>query len=172
MMRLKKDYYLAKCCLPQEGDEIIGFLKFGSTTVSIHQAGCANLDKVEPARLVTLTWSEIKDESEIVDLLKDKIYLKLDADDFKVLAHHRKMGCDYAAVVAKATLIDRKTVFDCHRKLRDAGLIVRVQPKMIQYRKNIVKNKWIKHRNHTYYEITDKGINYLEYYESSISGEV
>jgi (p)ppGpp synthase/HD superfamily hydrolase len=61
-----------------------------------------------------------------------------------------------------AVKIDRATVFKRHRKLRDLKLLARVQPKMIQYRKNIVDNKWIKHRNHTYYEITARGSKILE----------
>jgi predicted transcriptional regulator len=75
------------------------------------------------------------------------------------------MGVDYAAVVAKCLNIDRATVFKRHRKLRDLKLLARVQPRMIQYRKNIVDNKWIKHRNHTYYEITDKGRETIKIYD-------
>ena len=46
----------------------------------------------------------------------------------------------------------------------------RVEPLMIRYRKNIVKGKWIKHRNHTYYELTEKGRKYLAHHES-IAGQ-
>ena len=87
----------------------------------------------------------------------------LDDIDIKILDHHAKMGVDYAAVVAKSIIVDRATVFERHNKLKDMKLLARVRPKMIQYRKNIVRNKWIKHRNHTYYEITDKGREVLDF---------
>jgi len=37
----------------------------------------------------------------------------------------------------------------------------------MQYRKGIVDNKWVKHRNHTYYKLTEKGTKYLDYFEKS-----
>jgi predicted transcriptional regulator len=45
------------------------------------------------------------------------------------------------------------------------GALKRVEKLMIQYRKNIVKGKWIKHRNHTYYELTPKGERWIEGFE-------
>ena len=77
------------------------------------------------------------------------------------------MGNDYAAVTANMTRLPRATVFERHKKLRDLKLLKRVKPLMIQYRKNIVNNKWIKHRNHTYYEITPKGSEFLKYYKDN-----
>jgi predicted transcriptional regulator len=52
-----------------------------------------------------------------------------------------------------------------HRKLRELGSLKRVEKRMIQYRKNIVKGKWIKHRNHTYYELTLKGEDWISQFE-------
>ena len=99
-----------------------------------------------------------------INIHDDPDYRQLDEIDFKVLKHHLDFGVDYAAVVAKHTHIERAVVFDRHRKLRDLNLLVRVQPKMIQYRKNVVKGKWIKHRNHTYYELTERGKIFLDSY--------
>ncbi|MCP4582947.1 MAG: DUF2250 domain-containing protein [candidate division Zixibacteria bacterium] len=162
--RLKDDYTLAKCCAPRPGDDIAGFLKFDSTIISVHAAGCVNLAKVERDRLVALTWDEIIDNDPLPDLSIDRDYRKLDDIDFGILKHHMKMGNDYAAVVAKMTHIPRATVFERHKKLRQLNLIRRVEPVMMQYRKGIVKNKWIKHRNHTYYDITPQGILFLQWY--------
>ncbi len=162
--QLKDDYRLAKCCLPRLGDRIVGFLKADSPMISVHKVGCANLDKVADDRLVALTWIEITKEGVDENLSLDAEYKTLDEIDFKILRHHETMGVDYAAVVAKMQLLARVTVFERHKKLRDLKLLKRVRPKMIQYRKNIVKNKWIKHRNHTYYEITSKGCRFLKYY--------
>ena len=85
--------------------------------------------------------------------------------DFAGLKHHLDYGFDYSLVLAKKLNIDKQEAFNLHKKLRELGLIERVEPKIIQYRKGIVDNKWIKHRNHTYYNLTDKGTKYLEYSE-------
>lgn len=161
---LKDDYRLANCCNPQPPDNIIGFLKFDSPIISVHKQDCINLEKVEPARLVALTWDEITKPEIEKQVCDDPEYRKLDEIDFRILKHHKDMGRDYAAVVAKMTRIPRATVFDRHKKLRDLKLLVRVEPVMMQYRKGIVKNKWIKHRNHTYYELTPRGLEYIEFY--------
>ena len=115
-----------------------------------------------------MTWEEILVEDDEHTPAHDPDFKLLDETDFMILKHHSVMGVDYAAVVAKSLGIDRATVFKRHRKLRDLELLVRVQPKMIQYRKGIVKNKWIKHRNHTYYEITEKGRQLLQIKEGNI----
>ena len=60
--------------------------------------------------------------------------------------------------------LDKQTVFDRHRKLREMGLLERVTATMVRYRKGIVDNKWIKHRNHTYFDLTDRGRKYLHHY--------
>ncbi|MCD6163429.1 MAG: DUF2250 domain-containing protein [candidate division Zixibacteria bacterium] len=167
MPPLKADYRLAKCCKPVVDDEIVGFLKIDSPIISVHRADCINLAKVAKERLVTLTWNEIIEENSKPDLLLNPEYTALDDIDFKVLNHHQVMGNDYAAVTAQMTRIPRATVFERYKKLRDLKLLKRVQPVMIRYRKNIVNNKWIKHRNHTYYEITPKGSEFLEHYEDN-----
>ena len=163
---LKDDYRLAKCCSPTADNQIVGFLKIDSPVISIHKTGCVNLEKVASDRLVSLTWDEITNNEVKSDLATDSDLQKLDETDFKILKHHQVMGNDYAAVVAKMTLIPRATVFERHKKLRDLKLLKRVEPKMIQYRKGIARNKWIKHRNHTYYELTVKGTEFVDYYFS------
>ncbi len=163
---LKDDYCLAKCCSPTVTNQVIGFLKIDSPVISVHKRGCVNLEKVASARLVGLTWDEITNNEVKSDLATDSDFQKLDGTDFKVLKHHQVMGNDYAAVVAKMIGIERSIVFERHKKLRDLKLLKRVEPKMIQYRKGIAKNKWIKHRNHTYYELTAKGIEFTDYYFS------
>lgn len=160
-LRIKEDFRTARCCGPQPSDEIRGFLKPDSGLISVHKAGCGNLRSIQPERLVKLTWEEILVEDDEHTPADDPVFGLLDETDFKILKHHATMGVDYAAVVAKSLGLDRATIFERHRKLRDLGLLVRVQPKMIQYRKGIVKNKWIKHRNHTYYEMTEKGLKLL-----------
>lgn len=168
-LRIREDFRIARCCGPEPSDEIKGFLKPDSGLISVHKASCGNLRSIQPERLVKLTWEEILVEDKEINPADDPVFRLLDETDFKILKHHSVMGVDYAAVVAKSLDIDRATVFERHRKLRDLGLLIRVQPKMIQYRKGIVKNKWIKHRNHTYYEITEKGLKFLLMEERNIS---
>jgi (p)ppGpp synthase/HD superfamily hydrolase len=154
---IKEDYRLALCCNPTPHDKITGFLKPDSGIISVHKSGCVNLKSIEKERLIDLNWNEIINTETETDIANDPVFNELDETDIRILRHHAEMGLDYAAVVAKCTRIDRATVFKRHRKLRDLKLLGRVQPRMIQYRKNIADNKWIKHRNHTYYEITERG---------------
>ena len=152
------EYRLAKCCTPREGDKIVGFLKQDAEVFSVHRADCINIRKVPPDRLVALNWSDIAaDHGQKIPVLPRVVFEQLDATDFAILAHHRKMGVDYATVVARRTGVGREEVFARHRKLRGLGLLARVEPRMIRYRKGIVDGKWIKHRNHTYYELTTQG---------------
>ncbi len=156
-LTLKDGFRLAQCCRPGTADSITGFLKPESGLITIHKIGCGNLKSIQPERLLMLEWDEALSKETKPEQSENPVFSKLDDVDFKILAHHAKMGVDYAAVVAKSIKVDRATVFERHKKLRDLKLLARVQPKMIRYRKNIVDNKWIKHRNHTYYEITEKG---------------
>lgn len=151
-------FRLAKCCSPQEGDDIVAFLRQDQDIFSVHRADCANIRKVPPDRLVTPNWTEISAGPNRQALeIPDSLLGQLDEVDFAVLRHHREMGVDYAAVVANHLGVDRAEIFERHRKLRDLGLLRRVEPRMIRYRKGIADGKWIKHRNHTYYELTPKG---------------
>jgi (p)ppGpp synthase/HD superfamily hydrolase len=160
---IKEDFRLARCCNPKPGDEITGFLKTESGLISVHRSGCPHLRKIRPERLTSVKWDEILPEQKSKSASESLEHEKLDDIDLAILRHHAEMGVDYAAVVAKHTRIDRATVFERHRKLRNLKLLARVQPKMIRYRKGIVRNRWIKHRNHTYYELTEKGQEFLRF---------
>lgn len=164
MQWLKENYRLARCCNPAFGDSIVGFHKTDVNLISVHKKSCANLKSILSDRLLTLTWDEILFADKKPSSSHHPDYKVLDDIDFNILKHHQVMGVDYAAVVARKLNLSRQTVFERHKKLKELLLLKRVQPRMIQYRKNIVKNKWIKHRNHTYYEITPKGREFLRYY--------
>lgn len=157
--RLKEGYTKAKCCSPEPNDSITGYLSYNNVIV-VHKTSCDNLKKVEPKRLFSLVWDEILEAEESKP---DRDYSQLDDLDFQILRHHQVMGVDYSWVVAKMLNLEPKLVFERHKKLRDLRLLERVQKLMIQYRKNMVDHKWIKHRNHTYYRITPKGEGYLNF---------
>jgi hypothetical protein len=160
--KVNDGYKLARCCSPQPPERIAGYFSHNNLIV-VHRSDCPNLLKVEPERLLSLSWDEIskREKGE-----PEEDYLKLDLLDFGILRHHQEMGIDYSLVVAESLKVDLQQMFERHRKLRNMKLLRRVERVMIRYRKNIVKNKWIKHRNHTYYEITPKGRRYLEHFVS------
>ncbi len=161
--RLKEDYILSKCCTPGIGDDITGYYSYNNI-LKVHRCDCPNLNKAEPERLVKLSWDDILLSE--TDDTPDDDYTTLDITDFRILEHHARYGVDYSHVVARKLNLSKETAFERHNKLRSMGLLTRVEPRIIQYRKGIVDNKWIKHRNHTYYDLTEKGRRYLQFYQS------
>lgn len=157
---LKKGYALAECCSPAPGEPIMGYVSYDKRIV-VHKASCQNLRKIESGRQVFLSWNQILGEQEEKP---DRDYFKLEEVDFRILKHHQVMGVDYSLMVAKTLKIEPDKAFEHHRKLQGLKLLERVKKVMIQYRKGIVDNKWIKHRNHTYYRITSKGEKYLNFF--------
>lgn len=140
---------------------IVGYYSHDNL-IKVHTNNCPNLKNIEPERLVSLNWDEIVETTP--DFEPDELYRSLEAIDFKILAHHLEYGVDYAHVVARKQNISKQETFDLHKKLKELQLLERVEPKIIQYRKGIVDNKWIKHRNHTYYQLTKLGEQYIKYY--------
>ncbi len=162
-MRIKSDYALASCCHPTPDDAIIGYYSH-ERFIKVHKIGCPNLHKAEADRLIALNWQEVVDRE---DVAPDEDSHSLDELDFRILRHHRDLGVDYSLMVASVLRIDPEEVFQRHARLRAMNLLERVSPAMIRYRRHIVKGKWIKHRNHTYYDLTEKGRKYLELYLAS-----
>jgi (p)ppGpp synthase/HD superfamily hydrolase len=162
-MKLKDQYIIANCCKPTEDNQITGYYSHNNI-IKIHKNGCTSLSKAESERLMKLNWNDIKAED---DFRPGSDYSVLNELDFMILNHHNVYGVDYSLKVARMLHIDKQKIFDSHTKLRKMKLLERVKELMMQYRKGIVKNKWIKHRNHTYYKLTVKGKNYLEYYQAS-----
>jgi hypothetical protein len=160
---LKEKYTLAKCCRPVPDQEIVGYFSHDDV-IKIHRHGCSSLSKAETERLIVLQWKDILSETPAGP---DDDYIDLDKTDFAVLKHHRDYDIDYSLMVAKILALPRQEAFDRHQKLRNLGLLERVDPVMIRYRKNTVRNKWIKHRNHTYYRLTEKGSRYLDFWLSA-----
>ena len=151
--KLLDKYTLARCCSPQRADPIVGYFSFDDH-IKVHRSDCGNLAKAEPSRLVKLEWDEVLDDS---DDTPPPETTELDQTDLAILRHHRDYDIDYSLKVARMVGIDKQTAFDRHQKLRNLGLIERVEALMVQYRKKTAPNKWIKHRNHTYYRLTPKG---------------
>ncbi len=162
--KIKEDYRLSNCCSPTPENAITGYYSHDNF-IKIHRLNCANLKNIDPERLISLSWIDILSSEEEFQVGED--YDSLNEIDFKVLLHHEKYGIDYSHVLARKLHISKQEGFDLHQKLRDMLLIERVEPKIVQYRKGIVPNKWIKHRNHTYYDLTEKGKEYLKIYKKN-----
>ena len=160
-IRLKKDFSLANCCHPEPDCTITGYYSH-ENSIKIHRVACTNLQRVEQARLLILSWEEVLAETTLFEP-DETILENLGTIDYAILAHHNTYGIDYSLVVARKTNISKTEAFERHKKLRDFGLIERVEATIVQYRKGIVNNKWIKHRNHTYYNLTRLGESYLEH---------
>ena len=70
-------YQFARCCLPVPGEPIVGVVTRGKG-ISVHRADCNSLEKVEPERLLDISWNpeQIK--------LNKKTYIaavRIDVDD-------------------------------------------------------------------------------------------
>lgn len=158
-------YKIAKCCTPQEGDPITGYFKEDGT-ITVHNATCNAVQGLRTERLLKVTWHEIRTTEAAADAVPlAPEFAELDETDYFILKHHQEFGMDYSIVVAETLRVPLEEMQQRHRKLRELGGLKRVQGRVIQYRKNIVKGKWIKHRNHTYYELTPEGKTWIAAFE-------
>ena len=164
-MHQELTYKLAQCCSPEAKESIIGYFKEDGT-VTIHLSNCASVQQLRPERLLDVTWDEIHAAETPADTeTEDPTFDRLDEVDYLILKHHQEFGLDYSIVVSEMLGLPLDETQNRHRKLRELGGLKRVERRMIQYRKNIVKGKWIKHRNHTYYELTPKGERWVRSFE-------
>ena len=159
-------YKLAQCCSPEAEEAIIGYFKEDGT-VAVHRSDCASVQRLRTERLLEVTWDEIHAAETSTDTEpEDPTFDQLDEVDYLILKHHQEFGLDYSIVVSEILGLSLEETHKRHRKLRELGGLKRVEQRMIQYRKNIVKGKWIKHRNHTYYELTPKGDRWVRSFEA------
>ena len=164
-MHQELTYKLAQCCSPEAGEDIIGYFKEDGT-VAVHRSDCASVQRLRLERLLEVTWGEIHAAETPADIeTADPTFDKLNEVDYLILKHHQEFGLDYSIVVAEMLGLPLEETHKRHRKLRELGGLKRVEQRMIQYRKNIVQGKWIKHRNHTYYELTPKGDRWIRSFE-------
>ena len=157
-------YQIAKCCAPQPETPVIGYFKENGT-ITVHHAECASVQGLRTERLLKVSWQEIQAAEIPPEATLAPEFDELDETDYFVLKHHQEFGMDYSIVVAETLQIPLEEMHRRHRKLRELGGLKRVEGRIIHYRKNIVKGKWIKHRNHTYYELTPDGKTWIEAFE-------
>ena len=163
-LKIKEDYSLSKCCDPAPDDEIVGYYSH-TNIIKVHKKNCSHIAKVEQERLLKLSWKDIIVKE--AEFIPGDDFHNLEDIDFNILQHHLDYGIDYSHVVARKLNITKEEAFRRHNNLRELMLLERVKASIVQYRKGIVDNKWIKHRNHTYYQLTQKGLAYLKYYQQN-----
>lgn len=158
-------YKIAKCCTPEQDSPIIGYFKEDGT-IAVHDTSCSTVPGLRTERLLDVSWHEIH-KSQIPDTSQEipTEFAELDETDYLILKHHQELGMDYSIVVAETLRIPLEEMHQRHRKLRELRGLKRVEGRIIHYRKNIVKGKWIKHRNHTYYELTPEGKHWIDTFE-------
>ena len=157
-LRLREKYTLARCCGPRPPDPIAGYFSHNDL-VKVHHTDCPNLARADSERRLSLEWSDILEREQPPSDIDPAL---LDPLDFEILRHHKENDIDYSLMVAKVLQIKRQEAFTRHQKLRNLGLLERVDALMVRYRKNTAEHKWIKHRNHTYYRITEEGEHLLD----------
>ncbi|WP_291493860.1 DUF2250 domain-containing protein [Desulfurella sp.] len=81
--------------------------------------------------------------------------------DIEVLKYHKQKGCDYSKSLARALNIKLCEAFEVHKKLLELGYLEKVNSKFTKYKLNN-NTKIIKHRNHTYYQLSQKGKQFLK----------
>lgn len=71
---------LSRCCSPVPGDPIVGYTSRGRG-ISVHRADCINVQGVEPERLLSAEWANVKEgrfESSLTVLAEDRPQLVAD----------------------------------------------------------------------------------------------
>jgi len=86
---------------------------------------------------------------------------KLNDLEIKVLKYHKQKGCDYSKSLARALNIKLCEAFAVHKKLLSLGYLEKVSSRLTKYQVN-TKTKIVKHRNHTYYQLTQKGKQFVK----------
>jgi GTP pyrophosphokinase len=133
--------YLAKCCNPLPGEEIVGYITRGRG-VSVHSIDCPNVKNLfyNPEREVEVAWARQKDEVYQVSLLVEtadtqgmlarltEVIAKLDSNISHIEAITRDTG--HATISVVCGLRDRKHLERLMRNVRALAGVLRVDRRM------------------------------------------
>jgi guanosine-3',5'-bis(diphosphate) 3'-pyrophosphohydrolase len=133
--------YLAKCCNPLPGEEIVGYITRGRG-VSVHSTDCPNVKNLfyNPEREVEVAWARQKDEVYQVSLLVEtadtqgmlarltEVIAKLDSNISHIEAITRETG--HATISVVCGLRDRKHLERLMRNVRALSGVLRVDRRM------------------------------------------
>lgn len=96
------------------------------------------------------------------DFTSDDLNLQMadvDVIDLTILAYLKKLGPEYAKLLSRRLSLTIEESFERLQKLQKQGLITRIDRSIVKYYHRRRKN--VKHRNHTYYELTRDGEHLL-----------
>jgi len=79
--------------------------------------------------------------------------------DLTILAYLKKLGPEYAKFLARRLGLSLEESRKRLQSLEERGLIKRVERRIVKYYHR--QQKSVKHRNHTYYELTREGELFL-----------
>ncbi|ADQ07247.1 DUF2250 domain-containing protein [Caldicellulosiruptor changbaiensis] len=79
--------------------------------------------------------------------------------DLTILAYLKKLGPEYAKLLAIRLGLSLEETRKRLQSLEERGLIKRVERRIVKYYHR--RRKSVKHRNHTYYELTREGELFL-----------
>lgn len=82
-----------------------------------------------------------------------------DEADLKILSYFKSLGPDYAKLVAFRFGLPLENARARLERLESAGFIEKVEGSIVKYYHRRVKA--VKHRNHTYFQITKDGEQFL-----------
>ncbi len=85
--------------------------------------------------------------------------------ELNILKYHKIMGPDYSKLISHRFHITLQEAFDIHKRLLNIGLLEKVTAPIINYHSKDKRLKSMKHRNHTYYDLSRTGKLLLREYE-------
>ncbi len=86
---------------------------------------------------------------------------KLDDLEIAVLKYHKHKGCDYSKSLSRVLHIPLQKAFEVHKKLFELGYLEKINSRLTKYKINS-KTKITKHRNHTYYQLSQIGKQFIK----------
>jgi len=133
--------YLAKCCNPLPGEDIVGYITRGRG-VSVHSVDCPNVKNLlyNPEREVEVEWARQKDETYQVSLVVEtadtpgmlarltEVIAKLDSNISHIEAITRETG--HATISVVCGLRDRKHLERLMSNVRSLSGVLRVDRRM------------------------------------------
>lgn len=90
---------------------------------------------------------------------------KLELNDeliFHILMHFKRFGVDYSKSVGRDLEMNKRDVCELLRKLYEMGLLEKRRSGMLKRKEARLKKRVTTHPHHTYYQLSEKGEEYLK----------
>jgi len=90
---------------------------------------------------------------------------KIELDEnliYRVLMHFKKFGVDYAKSVGRDLEMNKRDICEILKKLFEMGYLEKRRSGMLKRKEARLKKKVTTHPHHTYYQLSEKGENFLK----------